>query len=253
MLKPFSKYLYYYFASVFKIILFYQKNQKMKKVLFTLLLGAMCIATGMMISCDSKKESKKLGSYEITEKDGKVGLKDSTGHEVLSAEYDKVEQQFDAVIAEREDLSTIVVGSSVIASGIQIESIDQVEGNPDYAYIRADGRKMLWKKGSSSTYGPFDDICLIDNVIFMKADNKWGAATLDFRGLAPRQYEKVIIVKNERTMAVLVKDAKGWAMFDGDGVSNGNRYDISPKALEKQVKALNVDGDIAVCSVNWKL
>ena len=228
----------------------------MKKVLFSLLLGAMCIAVaGVFGSCSGKKEAKKIGEYEMTEANGKVGLKNDAGSVVLAPEFDEIEEkaEYKAVFAKTGDLTSIVVNSSVIASGIQIEEVTPCEDNAEYAYIKADGKKMLWKIGSSSTFGPFEDIKLIEDIIFMQQDGKWGAATTSFQGLAPRRFERVLIVKNDPHMAVLVKDAKGWEMFDGEGVSNGQRYDISPKALDKQIKSLKCDDAIAVKKVDWKL
>ncbi len=226
----------------------------MKKIYFLLFVAIAVAAVCAFTSC-SNTEKKKLGEYELTESNGKYGLRSEGGSVVLAPEFDEIVEDTvnKAVFAKTGDLTSIVVNSSVIASGINIEAVEPVEGNADYAYIKADGRKMLWKIGTSSTFGPFEDIKLIDGIIFMSQNGKWGAATTDLRGLAPRKFERVIIVKNDPHMAVLVKDAKGWEMFDAEGVSNGQRYDISPKALDKQIKALKCDGTIAVVSVNWKL
>ncbi len=226
----------------------------MKKVLFFVAAAIAVATTGMFTSCTSK-EVKKVGEYELTEANGKVGLKNEGGSVVLAPEFDEIEnkEEYKAVFAKQGDLTSIVVNSSVVASGINIESVDACEDNAEYAYIKADGKKMLWKIGSSSTYGPFEDIKLIDDIVFMLQDGKWGAATLDLRGLAPRKFDRVLIVKNDPHMAVLVKDAKGWSMFDADGVSNGQRYDTNAKTLDKQVKALKCDDAIAVVKVNWKL
>ena len=226
----------------------------MKKVLFFVAAAIAVATTGMFTSCTSK-EVKKVGDYELTEVNGKVGLKNEGGSVVLAPEFDEIEnkEEYKAVFAKQGDLTSIVVNSSVVASGIDIESVDACESNADYAYIHADGKVLLWKIGSSSTFGPFEDIQLIDDIVFMLQDGKWGAATTDLRGLAPRRFDRVIVVKNDPHMAVLVKDAKGWEMFDGEGVSNGQRYDTSSKVLEKQIKALKCDDAIAVKKVDWKL
>ncbi len=225
----------------------------MKKVLF-FVAAAIAVAAVSFTSC-SNKEVKKVGDYELTEANGKYGLKSEGGSVVLAPEFDEIVEDTvnKAVFAKTGDLTSIVVNSSVIASGINIEAVEPVVGNTEYAYIKADGKKMLWKIGTSSTFGPFEDIKLIDDIVFMCQEGKWGAATIDLRGLAPRKFERVLIVKNDPHMAVLVKDAKGWQMFDADGVSNGQRYDTNSKTLDKQVKALKCDDAIAVLKVNWKL
>jgi len=226
----------------------------MKKIIFLLVAAIAVAAVSALTSC-SNTEKKKLGKYELTESNGKFGLKSEGGSVVLAPEFDEIVEDTvnKAVFAKTGDLTSIVVNSSVIASGIKIESVEAVEGNPDYAYIHADGKVLLWKIGTSSTFGPFEDVKLIDDIVFMSQDGKWGAATTDLRGLAPRRFDRVLIVKNEPHLAVLVKDAKGWAMYDADGVSNGQRYDISPKALDKQIKSLKSDDAIGVFEVDWKL
>lgn len=226
----------------------------MKKIYF-LLFAAIAVAAVCAFSSCSNTEKKKLGSYELTESNGKFGLKSEGGSVVLAPEFDEIVEDTvnKAVFAKTGDLTSIVVQSSVIASGIKIESVEPAESNAEYAYIKADGKKMLWRIGSSSTFGPFEDVKLIDDIVFMLQDGKWGAATTDLRGLAPRRFDRVIVVKNDPHMAVLVKDAKGWEMFDGEGVSNGQRYDTSSKVLEKQIKALKCDDAIAVKKVDWKL
>jgi len=232
-----------------------------KRVLFSLMLGAMVIAlASVFCSCDSKKEAVKVGPYEQTEVNGKFGIKDADGHVVLAPEYDKLEWRadWDALIADKGDLSTIVVNGSVVLDGVDVSSFEPVEGT-EYVYIKsfsesAEGSVVrLWKVKSSYLIGPFNDIKLIGDIVFMNTNGDWGAATLDHNGLAPRKYERIIIVKTDKTRAVLVKDKSGWAMFDKDGVSDGVRYDTPSKVLEKQIKQLGVDGEIAVVDVNWNL
>lgn len=232
-----------------------------KKVLFSLMLGAFFIAAvSVFTSCDSKKEAVKIGPYEQTEQGGKFGVKDADGRVVLSPEYDKLEWRadWDALIADKGDLVTLVVNGSIVADGIDVSSFEAVTGT-DYVYIKSfsgssEGSAVrLWKTKSSYLIGPFNDIKLIDDIVFLNTDGLWGAATLDHAGLAPRKYENVIIVKTDKARAVLVKDAKGWAMYDKDGVTDGVRYDTPSKVLEKQIKQLGVDGEIAVVNVNWKL
>jgi hypothetical protein len=227
----------------------------MKKVLFSLLLGAVCIAVACVFSsCNGKKEVQKVGQYELLEQNGKFGLKDSTGHVVLAAEYDKITERpgWYAVVAEKGNLSSIVVNGYVVADQLEITSFEPID-DTDFIYIKCPNSVRIWKKGTSSLVGPFSDIKLIDDILFLNDEGKWGAATVDHVGLAPRKFDKIIIAKNDKTFAVLVKDAKGWSMFDKDGVSNGVRYDTPSKVLEKQIKPLNIDGDIAVVKVNWPL
>ena len=226
-----------------------------KSVLFSLMLGAMVIAVASVFcSCEGKKEAVKVGPYEQTEANGKFGIKDSVGSTVLAPEYDKLEWKagWNTLIAAKGDLSTIVVNGSVVADDLKISGFEPV-GEDGYIYIKSDSKVRLWKAGTAYLIGPFDNIQLIDDIVFLNDGGSWGAATLDHNGVAPRKYEKIIVVKNDKTRAVLVKDKSGWAMFDQDGVSDGVRYDTPSKVLEKQIKSLNIEGDIAVVKVSWPL
>lgn len=228
----------------------------MKKSVLFFLLGAFFIAlASVLVSCDSKKEVIKVGPYEQTEAEGKFGIKDSTGRVVLAPEFDKLEWKagWNALIADKGGLKTIVVNSFVIAESLDAPTFEPIDGT-EYLYVKCpDSSVYLWKAKAPYFIGPFNDIRLIDDIVFLNADGKWGAATLDHNGLAPRKYERIIIVKTDKTRAVLVKDKDGWAMFDKDGVSDGQCYDTPSKVLEKKIKTLGVEGEIAVVNVNWNL
>lgn len=227
----------------------------MKKVLFSMLLGAMCITVASVFtSCDgAKKEAQKIGEYELTENAGKLGLKDGS-HIILDAKYDKITDapSYKAIFAEKGDLTTIVSNGYVVLEDIDITAFEPT-GNPDYVYVKSASAVRLWQPGTSYVVGPFADIKLIDNIVFLNDDGKWGAATTDHNGLAPRKFDKLFIVKNGDKMAVLVKDKSGWALYDQNGVSDGQRYDTSSKVLDKQVKALKLSDDIGVIDVKWAL
>lgn len=224
----------------------------MRKLLF---LGACVAIVTAFTSCGSKSEPKMVGEYELFEQDGKFGLKQG-GAKVLDAVYDEITAQpdYQAVFAKKGAETTILVaGTTPIEAAI--ESINPTEV-PEYVYVRAGERgTYLWKIGTSSTIGPFADIVLTDGIVFLKsAENTWGATTLDFHGLAPRNFEKVYIVKNKDKSAVLVYDKKnGWAMYNQDGVSNGEKYNASSKVLEKQLKKFDVSEPCGILEVDWKL
>lgn len=236
----------------------------MKKVLFGVLM--FFIATSVFVSCD-KPEAKKIGSFELVEQDGKFGLKDSLGIEVLPTDFVEITENSEyggALFAKDEfGLTTIIAGTTKVISSESIDSIVP-SGVSDYVYIySSNSRSYLWHAGSTDLFGPFADVKLIEGIVFMnKAEiesdgkllkNYWGAATINHKGLAPFKYEKIIVVKNGDATAVLVKDSKTWEMFDQDGVSNGKAYDKSSVELEKQIKKLNFTGDVGVISVNWSL
>lgn len=227
----------------------------MKKFVF---LGAF-VAIAMaftFVSCGNKAETKKIGEYELFEKDGKFGLK-LEGATVLSADYSEITEkpEYKAVFAQNGAGTTILAAGTTPLVEVAIEKIEQ-SGTPDYVYVHAGQRgTYLWKIGTSSTFGPFSDIRLNDGIVFLEGfDHNWGATTLDLHGLAPRNFEKVYIVKNKDAYAVLVYTKKaGWAMYDKDGVSNGSKYDTPSKALEKQLKKFDTSEPCGVLEVDWKL
>jgi len=224
----------------------------MKQKLFFMLLAVLFIAAvSVFVSCDQKKELQKIGEYELSEKDGKFGLKEGS-HTILEPDYDKIEAAsgYDAIFAVKGDETTVVAKGYAAFSAV-IDSIAPAEG--DFFYIYSPGKVRLWLKGTSSVIGPFTDVRLIGNIVFLNDEGKWGATTTDHNGLAPRSFDKIFIVKNGDKLAVLVKDKSGWAMYNKDGVSNGLRYNTSSKVLEKQIKALKLSGDIGVVEVKWQL
>lgn len=232
----------------------------MKKNVFFCLLTAvlMIAATGMLSSCDNvKKSGEKVGDCELFEQDGLQGLKDSTGQVVLAPKYAKIEEvaAYKAIFAttEPDGATTILIGGYPAVEDVVIDSI--VPTNlPEYVYIHSQKTGVyLWKTGTSSVIGPFTDIKLIDDIVFLNADGLWGAATLQHQGLAPRKFDKLYIVKNGSTLAVVAYDKNGYAMYDKEGVSDGVRYDTSSKELERELKKLDVTGDIAVIKVTWPL
>lgn len=231
-----------------------QKFQSLmkKKVFFSVLLAAMFVAAvSVFTSCDQKKEVKKIGEYELTEQNDKFGLKDGT-HVLLDPEYDKIAEapEYAAIFAEKGNETTVVSNGYAAFSAV-IDSIVPATG--DFFYVYSPDKMRLWQKGTSYVVGPFTGVKLIDNIVFLNDDGKWGAATTDHTGLAPRKFDKVFIVKNGTDTAVLVKDKSGWMLYDKDGVSDGQRYDIPPKTLEKQVKSLKLTGDVGIIGVKWAL
>lgn len=223
-----------------------------KKLFFGLLFAALCVATmSVFTSCEQKKEMQKIGEYELTEKEGKFGLKEGT-RVLLDIEYDKIAEapDYNAILAVKGDETTVLSNGYAAFSAV-IDSIVPAEG--DYVLVYSSGKMRLWQKGTTYVVGPFTEVKLVDNIVFLNDEGKWGAATTDHTGLAPRKFDKVFIVKNGDKLAVLVKDKSGWALYDKDGVSDGQRYNISPKVLEKQVKSLKLAGDIGVIEVKWQL
>jgi hypothetical protein len=238
----------------------------MKKVLLFSVL-VFCIATSVFVSCNSKQEAKKIGSFELVEQDGKFGLNDSLGTTVLPVAFVEITENSDydgALFAKDEfGLTTIIAGTTSVISNEAIDSIVSA-GVPDYVYIYCtNNRSYLWHVGSTDLFGPFADVKLVDGIVFTNkavivsgsASSKyyWGAETINHKELAPCEYEKIIVVKNGDAMAVLVKDLKTWKMFDQDGVSGGKAYKKSSREIERQIKKLNFAGDIGVISVTWKL
>lgn len=219
----------------------------------------MTAVASVLISCDDKKSEMKVGPYTLFEQDGLLGLKDSIGQVVLSPKFNKIEanpEYNDVIIATTEPAgeATILEGEYPIIEDVVIDSIVRSEVSI-YAYIYSatKGGIYLWEVGKSLATGPFTDIEIIDDVIFLNTDGKWGATTTNHHGLAPRKFDKLFIVKNGSMSAVVTCDKDGYTMYDKDGVSEGVRYDTPSKDLEREIKKFNVVGDIGVINVNWPL
>lgn len=221
----------------------------MKKLLLLVAVVAMCF---LVTSCE-KKEAVKLGDCELTEANGKFGLK-YEGGTVLSPEFEEITLDKAGVfLAVKGGETTIVEGALHIQLFTdKVEAI--VPAGEGFYYVKAVGKRNYLFKGSS-TWGPFDEIILQDNYTFLQEDGKWGVASVKPRiGLAPRNFSKVYIVKNKSTFAVLVNDGKAWKMFDNDGVSEGAAYDLSSKELEKELSKIKLPAlPVGVIDVNWDL
>ena len=223
----------------------------MKKLLFWVAMVAMCF---IVTSCGKKQQNVMLGDCELTEANGKFGLKyeDRT---VLSPEFEEITLDKAGVfLAVKGGETTIVEGALHIQLFTdKVETIVPAD-QPGFYYVKAANNRNYLFKGTS-TWGPFEEIILQDNYTFLQTDGKWGVASVAPRvGLAPRNFMKVYIVKNASTFAVLVNDGKAWKMFDNDGVSEGAAYDLSSKELEKEIGKIKLpDAPVGVINVNWNL
>lgn len=223
----------------------------MKKLLFWVAMVAMCF---IVTSCGKKQQNVMLGDCELTEANGKFGLK-YEGGTVLSPEFEEITLDKAGVfLAVKGGETTIVEG----ALHIQLFT-DKVEAvvpadQPGFYYVKAANNRNYLFKGSS-TWGPFEEIILQDNYTFLRTDGKWGVASVAPRvGLAPRNYTKVYIVKNKSTFAVLVYNGKTWQMFDDKGVIDGAQYEISAKELNRQMKKAKFpEVPVGVVEVDWNL
>lgn len=224
----------------------------MKKFLFLMLtvLGAVALCS-VFVAC-SEKPTAKLGQYDLEEKDGKFGLKEGK-RVIFDTKYDKIYEDaaHKAIVAVNGDESTFLVDGRKVIDDMKLDSI--VDINADFVYLYSKNGISLWKLGTSYVVGPFENLKLIDNIIFLFEEGKWGAATTEGDGLAPRSFNKIFVVKNGEKMAVLVKDKTGWAMYTKEGVSDGKRYNTPSRQLEKKLKKLNVTGDFGVYNVKWPL
>ena len=223
----------------------------MKKLLFWVAMVAMCF---IVTSCGKKQQNVMLGDCELTEANGKFGLK-YEGRTVLSPEFEEITLDKAGVfLAVKGGETTIVEG----ALHIQLFT-DKVEAivpadQPGFYYVKAANNRNYLFKGTS-TWGPFEEIILQDNYTFLQTDGKWGVASVAPRvGLAPRYFTKVYIVKNKSTFAVLVYNGKTWQMFDDKGVIDGAQYEISAKELNRQMKKAKFpEIPVGVVEVDWNL
>lgn len=222
----------------------------MKKLLFWGMIVAIATA---FTACDKKTEPKKLGEYELIEQGGKFGLM-LDGFNVLSPVYDDIQEVevYKCIFAKKDNETTIVVNGSEIFTG----ELKQIKNAATEGYYTIDTpkAKYLWKAQSSYIIGPFEDIVMNGDIAFLKSAEGWGATFTNHNPIAPRRFEKVYVVKNKKTHAVLVYTTKnGWILYDKDGVSDGVRYDIPSKELEKQLKNFDVSKPYGVLEAEWDL
>ncbi|MBQ8481503.1 MAG: hypothetical protein IJ532_03110 [Alphaproteobacteria bacterium] len=214
----------------------------------------MVVAIAMAFtSCDKKAEVKKLGEYELIEKGDKLGLK-LNGYTVLDPVYDEITENSDysCVLAKKDKETTFVVGEHSVFTG---EVIGITSAATAGYYVVATPKGLyLWKSGTAYSIGAFNSIAMSGEIVFFESDEGWGATFTDHTPIAPRRFEKVYVVRNKDTHAVLVYTKKnGWAMYDKGGVTDGVRYDTPSKVLEKQLKGFDTSKPYGVLDVNWNL
>lgn len=222
----------------------------MKKLLFFGMIIAIAIA---FTACNQKTETEKIGEYELIEQGGKFGLK-LDGFTVLSPVYDDIREieAYQCIFAQKDAETTIVVNGNAIFTG-EINLIKNASTVGYYTIATPKG-KYLWKAQSSYIIGAFEDIVMDGDIAFLKSAEGWGATFTDHTPIAPRRFEKVYVVNNGNTHAVLVYTTKkGWALYDKDGVSDGLKYDIPSKELEKQLTKFDISKPYGVLETNWNL
>lgn len=222
----------------------------MKKLLFFGMIIAIAIA---FTACGKKAEPKKLGKYELVEQNDKLGLKlgEST---VLECVYDEIieSEPYKCIFANKGHETTIVVNGYSVFNG-ELGSIEPAETEGYYKIATPDGI-YLWKAETAYVIGSFEDIVMVDEIAFLKSADGWGATFTNYIPIAPRRFEKVYVMKNKDTHAVLVYTKKdGWAMYDKDGVSDGLKYDTPSKVLEKQLKKFDTSEPCGVLITDWAL
>lgn len=254
------------------VILLTKKLKLMKKLLIFVALIAMCILATVSCSEKSKKTASPLGNGMIMlvdYHDGFYGLETPEGVPLVNSEvFDSIGWNEDLELVEawkRENRETTLItpeGVKILTDNVTSitpvgEGFCKVLTADEKAYMLAGPlAQQNLTVAASSVWGKFSDIEVAEKYMFFKSsDNLWGATMISpNQGLAPRNYSNVYIIKNDKKAAVLVKNSKGWQMFDSRGVSEGSPYPLSSKQIEQQLKTVKLpDAPVGVVSVKWKL
>lgn len=222
----------------------------MKKVLFGVILAAMCCG---MTSCESKPQGTPLEGNEnllVFEKNGLFSIKQADGTPILMGNlYEKVrwDANMGIIVADKDNETTLAWpdGHVILSDKIsKIESAGQdfhrILLDDKYVYLLAgpDARKGFNIKGDG-LWGKMRQIELQGNFIFMKGDAGWGVARIDPReGLAPTNYKSVYIIKTKKDFIVMVEDNKGGRALFGPRGTSGEEYRIPSKKLKKLLNKL---------------
>ena len=210
----------------------------------------------LVCSCSGKKENTMpLTDNLVTiEKNGKPGVHNTESASVIAAEYESIEfdQATGIITAKVGDATTLFTTSGYQLLSDNVDKILPV--GPGFFRVSAADNVYLINPSTNSAWGKFDDIRVEGDFLFFKDEEGWGAATISHKGLAPRRFDNVYIVKSKTNFGVLVKNRDGWALYDSNGVSDGIQYDLAPKELAKQVKKLKLpETPYGLIEVNWDL
>ncbi len=229
----------------------------MKRSTF-MLVGAMLVAcVSMFVSCgNAEKKTEKIGDCELVFKGEKVGLV-FAGNTVLYEEYDNIslDEEHGVFIASKGEEKTLLDAKT--RTTLLTDNVTAIDPAEEAGFFYVKSARGVWLYTGGSTWGPFPGIKVQGNYVFFNDDNgKWGAALINPKqGLAPRNFKQVFVVENAKTkkFGVLVNDGKNWMLYDAGGVSEGQRFDIPPAKLAKEVAKLKLDGDVGVAEVGWEL
>lgn len=223
---------------------------KMKKFFIIMMAGLMVTALSLT-SCGQKAEVKKVGEFELTEQQGKLGLKSPDGYIILEPLYDEIteNEEYDCIVATNGDETTFLVDGHEAFRGV----IKNISPLGDYQLITTPDGQYLWKPGTNYCIGAFEEIGVLKKAIFLKSSDGWGGAFENHNPIAPRRFEKVYIVENGKTYAIVVKDKNGWHMYDKGGVTDGVQYDTPSKDLERELKKFDTTKPYGFLTVDWPL
>ncbi len=222
----------------------------MKKLLFVVILAAMCCG---MTSCESKPQGTPLEGNEnllVFEKNGLFSIKQADGTPILLGNFYETIQwdnNMEIIIAKNGDQTTLAWpdGHTILTDKIvKIESA----GEDFYRISLADNHVCLlagpsarqnYKITGDGLWGKMQEISIESGFVFMKRDAGWGVARIDPReGLAPTNYKSVYIIKTKKDFIVMVEDNKGGRALFGPRGTSGEEYRIPSKKLKKLLKKL---------------
>ena len=234
------------------------------------MMTALC-AVVLISSCQNKKDqgTPLAGNESLLtfEKASKYGLKSSDGRQILTCEYDSISynKEFKLIVAKKGDETSLldvsgfniltdqVVSMQTSACGLDVQGCYVKTASGHAYYIASPTLRKRYDIKGSGCWGKMEEIVLVGQYLFFKDGGKWGAATVNSKGLAPRKFDKVYIVENDKTFGVLVNDGE-WKLYDSGGVSEGDRYDLSSKDIVKQLKKSDVSAPYGLLiKPDWKL
>lgn len=220
----------------------------MKRFIIVIGIFAAIVATLQFTSCT--KQPKKLGNYELIEKDGKLGLQENK-RVILEPVYDEITEcpELSCVMAKSGEQVTLVV-DGLIAFSDEVMSINKTV--IDGCHIISTPKGMYWWDSTKkNAEGVFEHIAVEDNVIFFRTQEGWGAQYQNNTVIAPCYYDNIYLVNNGDRSAILVKNATGWLMYD-KVVSDSTQLTISKK-LQRKLKNFDASKSHGKLEVDWPL
>ena len=229
----------------------------MKKIIFVAM-----VAIAMLASCGEKENVERINlvgnvfAEKVVADNGAVSYRvvyqqatkkfipcSFDGSTFTKVEYDK---ELGLVKAYKKNLVFFFKDDHSFGSDEGYSKI--LPGKDGYTLVGADEQVSLYMPKTGYIFGPYREISVYADKLFVKSHIGWGLLDKEYRYLEDRVYDKLYIInqKSAKEYDVLKQKDGEWMMTTSDGASYD---DESVREAVKVLKKKKVEGPIGVLDI----